>query len=280
MRLLNFLPAPPILRRTQPVPQRCQQFPRMSGVNGGIDYEIDLSTLPASLASRIAYVQSGPDSPTALITAAEQIAQASKSYPQTLPVLVDMLGFNNPPAARIAISALIQAGDTAVPPLLTGVAAFNYSVNAYALRALAGIGNPSVLQVCLACAKTGPIPNVRRAACKALASLQYADARQARIAYECLLALADAEVDWGVRYASIVGLEQFDAVKVLDEDLKRLGLKVVQAAANGEANVLSQGHDTESDGVNREISADPTVAARATLALEKMQKDCEVSVRD
>ncbi|PXF49422.1 Phycocyanobilin lyase subunit beta [Gracilariopsis chorda] len=249
----------------------------MSGVNGGIDYEIDLTTLPPSLASRISYVQNGPDSPTALISAAEEIALASKSHPQTLPVLVDMLGFNNPAAAGIAIAALVDAGDLSIPSLLTGVAAFNYSVNAYALRALAGIGNPSVLQVCLACANSGPIPNVRRAACRALGSLHYTANEHARTAYECLLTLADKEADWGVRYAAIVALEHFEAISLLDRALKELGLRVVLAAAEGNGNVLNEQQSEEGKENKIAIQSDPTVAARATVALETMRQRLEAS---
>ncbi|KAI0563147.1 phycocyanobilin lyase beta subunit [Gracilaria domingensis] len=251
----------------------------MSGVNGGIDYDVDLTTLPTALAERITYVQNGPDSPTSLISAAEQIAHATEEYPQTLPVLVDMLGYNNPPAARIAISALARAGPVAIPPLLTGVAAFNYSVNAYALRALAAIGDPSVLQVCLACAITGPIPNVRRAACKALSCLRYVQPKQASAAYECLMKLADGERDWGVRYAAIVGLERFVSLQLVDDDVRRLAYSVVHAAAEGDAHVLRDEQHDEPDGVDVRVSFDPTVAARATLALEKMQNPYEVSVQ-
>lgn len=278
MHLHAFLSPPPLPFRRSSANVCFPMRPRMSGVNGGIDYEIDLTTLPPSLASRISYVQRGPDSPTALINAAEEIAVASKAHPQTLPVLVDMLGFNNPVAAGIAISALVEAGDLSIPSLLTGVAAFNYSVNAYALRALAGIRNPSVLQVCLACAISGPIPNVRRAACRALGSLRYTSKEQARTAYKCLLTLADKEADWGVRYAAIVALEHFTAISLLDQAVKELGLRVVLAAAEGAANVLDDEQNEEATESTIEIPSDPTVAARATVALETMRQRLAASV--
>eukprot|EP00171_Calliarthron_tuberculosum_P009212 IDg9212t1 len=147
----------------------------MSGVNGGIDYDIDLDALPIALASRVRAIQRGPESPSELISAAKYIASAVPSTPETLPVLVDMLGYNNPVAARIAVDALAIAGSEAIPALLTGVGAFNYAVNAYALRALARIADPSVVSVCVACAMKGPIPGVRRAACAALAALQFSE---------------------------------------------------------------------------------------------------------
>lgn len=237
----------------------------MSGVNGGIDYDIDLSTLPAPLASRIAYIQSGPDSPTELIAAARQIAASSSTLPQTLPVLVDMLGFNNPVAASIAVDALSAAGAPAVPPLLRGVAAFNYAVNAYALRALGRVGDPAVLDVALACASRGPIPNVRRAAVRALAGLRYDNVEDAEKAYRQLLRLADAEPDWGVRYAAMAALQAFVMDELVGSALLRTALDVVAAAADGRSKVLVE----RGEGEEKEpLPVDPTVCARAFVALE------------
>lgn len=222
----------------------------MSGVNGGIDYDIDLSLLPSALSSRVRYVQQGPDSPTELINAAEVIASSVLTYPSVLPVLVDMLGFNNPVAASICVSALASAGKPAIPPLLTGVAAFNYSVNAYALRALALIGDPNTIDVCTACAVSGPIPNVRRAACKALGALRFTKEdnegedssngnkdengnvdNRAQQAFDRLLHLAQNEPDWGVRYAAIVAVEQFWAIHLLDAATLRRADDVLREAA-------------------------------------------------
>lgn len=258
----------------------------MSGVNGGIDYEIDLGTLPPALARRVRYVQDGPDSPTELIAAAGDIAGASAANPQMLPVLVDMLGFNNPVAANVAIDALVGGGKASVPSLLRGVAAFNYSVNAYALRALGRIGDPSVLDVCIACSAKGPIPNVRRAACKALAGLRLAAGEDAaERAYETLTALADAEPDWGVRYAAIVALEGFSSVEAVSEALRARAVTAVRGAANGESCVLTQdgvaySEDADGEGkVTVTAPVDPTVAARATVALEVMLKTQMVTER-
>lgn len=243
----------------------------MSGVNGGIDYDIDLSTLPSALATRIQYIQQGADSPVELIAAATEIAAALPSHPQTLPVLVDMLGFNNPVAANIAIDALVEAGSAAIPTLLTGVAAFNYAVNAYALRALARIGCPSVLPVCRACAVKGPIPNVRRAACRALSALRYTNAADAGDAYGVLIALADGEPDWGVRYAAIVALETFATVHLLPGSAVRDAVRVVQAAGDGRCGVSAQEKPEDVQGGGGSgASLDAAVAARARVAHEAM----------
>lgn len=228
----------------------------MSGVNGGIDYEIDLSLLPSTVATRVRYVQAGPDSPTELISAARAIAAAAPAHPATLPVLVDMLGFNNPVAANVAVDALSAAGPAAVAPLLSGVAAFNYAVNAYALRALGRIGDPSVIDVCIQCAEKGPIPNVRRAACRALAGLRL-EGEDAALAHRLLVELVEGEADWGVRYAAIVGVECFTATEELPVGERERGVRVLEAVARG------------GDG---DMAVDPTVAARATVALSVLQK--------
>lgn len=238
--------------------------PKMSGVNGGIDYEIDLSTLPNRLSSLIQTIQRGPDSPTELISAAHEIAAASQNVPATLPVLVDMLGFNNPVAANIAVDALASAGAPAIPSLLRGVAAFNYAVNAYALRALARIGDPSVIDVALTCAVKGPIPNVRRAAVRALGALEYKDKEESRRAFEEIVKLADAEPDWGVRYAALAALEKFTSIQSVGEDLLRVALDVVKGAAEGRAGIFVDG---------AKVDGDPTVRARAFVTLEVLERN-------
>jgi phycocyanobilin lyase subunit beta len=253
-------------------PLRCARCPMtMSGVNGGIDYEIDLTTLPSDLAARVRYVQGGPDSPNELIDSARDIATASSSYPATIPVLVDMLGFNNPIAANVAVDALVRAGDAAVPSLLSGVAAFNYAVNAYALRALGRIGDPAVLEVCIGCAEKGPIPNVRRAACRALAGLRFSEPRDATRAHAVLVALVQTEPDWGVRYAALVGLERFLCVGMLSAEERRRGISAVQLVADQlEVPVPDNGstrNDTEGP------PCDPTVVARAAVALAVMREE-------
>lgn len=250
--------------------------PHMSGVNGGIDYEINLDVLPTALAKRVRYVQGGPDSPTELIEAAREIAAASGTIPEILPVLVDMLGFNNPVAANIAIDALVRAGDVSIPSLLSGVAAFNYAVNAYALRALGRIGNASVLDVCIACAEKGPIPGVRRAACRALSGLVFHDMESAQRAFDVLITLADSEPDWGVRYAAIVALECFASWDALAGNSKTTALRVLEAAAAGLSNAVTENVKNEQSEKGEEL-CDPTVIARATIALEALTRSKSLS---
>jgi len=176
-----------------------------SGVNGGIEYELDWDAVPDALAEHVRYIQGGPDSPTALIDSTREIAASQAD--SLLPVLVDILGFNNPIAANLAVDALVQAGGRSVPFLIKGVGAFNYAVNAYALRALGRIGDPCVQEICDACARKAPIPNVRRAAILALASLRYTSEEHVRSASSAILSLLK-DPDWSVRYAAVVAYER------------------------------------------------------------------------
>lgn len=245
----------------------------MSGVNGGMEYEIDLDSLTPSLAKRVRYIQSGPDSPTELIAAARDLAAAAPTTPEMLPVLVDVLGFNNPVAADLAVDALAGVGKDAVPSLLIGVGAFNYAVNGYALRALGRVGDPAVFSVVAACAKQGPIPGVRRAACAALAGLRFTDAGDAAQGFDCLLKLADSETDWGVRYAAVVGIERFVAHELLDEQMQSAGVAVLRGIVAGKRNVL--GSEDDEDNGEDATENDPTVIARATVALEQLGQEAE-----
>lgn len=181
--------------------------PTCSGVNGGLVYELDMSAFPPPLAAAITTVRDGPDSPSALIDCATLIADAHS--PAALPVLVDILGYNNPIAAAVAVSALSrpETAAAATPLLLQGVAAFNYSVNAYALRALGALRDGGVAPVVAAAATGGPIPNVRRAAAAALARLDVPDVGGVWATLRGVA--AEAQGDWSVRYAAVAAMEEF-----------------------------------------------------------------------
>lgn len=269
------VPLPPVRHAVPLSPRTRPPLPiHMSGVNGGMEYEIDLASLSPPLARRVRYIQSGPDSPTELIAAARDLAAAAPATPAMLPVLVDVLGFNNPVAADVAVGALAAAGSAAVPSLLVGVGAFNYAVNGYALRALGRVGDPAVLSVVAACARQGPIPGVRRAACAALAGLRFERGEEAAEGFECLLALADGEADWGVRYAAVVGIERFWARGLLEGKTRRKGVEVLRGIVDGRHNVL--GDAKGEDGEVKSVESDPTVVARAIVALEALGEEAEL----
>ncbi|KAK1864285.1 hypothetical protein I4F81_006834 [Pyropia yezoensis] len=88
-----------------------------------------------------------------------------------------------------------------------GVAAFNYSVNAYALRALGALRDGGVAPVVAAAATGGPIPNVRRAAAAALARLDVPDVGGVWATLRGVA--AEAQGDWSVRYAAVAAMEEF-----------------------------------------------------------------------
>ena len=157
-----------------------------------------------------------------LITAVQQASSALELLQATAalaraadaaaaPTLVEVLGFNNPGAAVAAVDGLIAIGRPAVEPLLQ-LDPRNYGARAWAVRALAGIGDVRGLDLLIEALLTDVGPSVRRAAAKGLGSLQLAAltvGERAAIAQRCLDALVGAVSDgeWVVRYAVAVGLE-------------------------------------------------------------------------
>ena len=113
---------------------------------------------------------------TALLAATSQLASHLASSPppapQAINALVQVLGFNNPGAAVAAVDGLIACGEAAVAPLLDNLDAHNYGARAWAVRALAGIGDVRGLEL-LEQALGGDIgPSVRRAAARGLGQLR------------------------------------------------------------------------------------------------------------
>jgi phycocyanobilin lyase beta subunit len=126
--------------------------------------------------------------------------------------LVGVMGFNNPGAAVAAVDGLMACGPAAVEPLLEGLDNHNYGARAWAVRALAGIGDGRGLDL-LEEALQGDIgPSVRRAAARGLGQLRLetlAPESRAPVWNRCLDALERGSQDdeWVVRYAVVVGLE-------------------------------------------------------------------------
>ncbi|GJQ14240.1 hypothetical protein GpartN1_g6031.t1 [Galdieria partita] len=177
--------------------------PRMSGINGGIDYSLDLSIFSPEIQERIKTLQKGVQTPRELIETTRRLAD----YPDNriLPVLVDILGFNNPVAAKIAVKAIVDFGVISKGFLVKATGAFNYAVNAYALKALGLLGCPDTLEVCLHHASQGTVPNVRRAAIIAIGRLRHVETELPGVV-ESLSAFLD-QTDWSIRYAAIVSTE-------------------------------------------------------------------------
>lgn len=225
-------------------------------------------TAPSALADRIGAVQQAA-SAQALLLATRELAgllasqsSAAASDPPGLEAaiacLVEVLGFNNPGAAVAAVDGLIGLGAAAVEPLLSRLDPRNYGARAWAVRALAGIGDVRGLELLEEALATDVGPSVRRAAACGLGQLRLdplsADGRM-RIRARALAALeaACADGEWVVRYAVVVGLETL--VLAMDP-LPGERLRVLEALAG-------LGHADREDT--------PVVRMRADLASRRLQ---------
>ncbi|MBM5826307.1 MAG: HEAT repeat domain-containing protein [Cyanobacteria bacterium M_surface_10_m2_119] len=144
-----------------------------------------------------------------LLAATAALAQAPIAA--TAPVLVEVLGYNNPGAAVTAVDGLIRLGTAAVPALLE-LDPQNYGARAWAVRALAGIGDVRGLELLVEALGTDVAASVRRAAARGLGNLALGrldPAEQTSVQERCLEALlaATSDGEWVVRYAVAVGLE-------------------------------------------------------------------------
>ncbi|NJN88735.1 MAG: HEAT repeat domain-containing protein [Leptolyngbyaceae cyanobacterium SL_7_1] len=157
--------------------------------------------------------------------------------------MIQVLGYNNPAAAAVAVRGLIQLGEASVLPLLQSLDEYNYGARAYAIRALAAIADPRALEVLVAAAETDFAPSVRRAATKGLGQIRWqANAAvvsaQQRVLHSLVTIAHDA--DWSLRYAAIAGLQALgtaaaDLVPAIVEQCRLIqasdGDVVVQARA-------------------------------------------------
>lgn len=150
------------------------------------------------------------DSAERLTKALWKLAQARS--PEAIPTLIEALGFNNPGAAVAGVEGLVALGEIAVVPLLKQLDGFNYGARAWALRALAKIGDPRGLELLLDTAAHDFALSVRRAAASGLGNILWEkmDSEERATAqekvYQTLLeVLTDPE--WVVRYAGVVGMQ-------------------------------------------------------------------------
>nr|WP_254217340.1 HEAT repeat domain-containing protein [Synechococcus sp. CCY 9618] len=184
-------------------------------------------------------------------------AAAPGADPAGITCLVQVLGFNNPGAAVAAVDGLIAVGADAVEPLLQGLDEHNYGARAWAVRALAGIGDVRGLSLLEGALGQDIGPSVRRAAARGLGQLRFGDlphAERASVRERCLLALEGGRADgeWVVRYAVAVALEA-------------LGAPLERHDPHGERAVRSLrvlGHPDQ--------EPTPVVRLRAALALERL----------
>ncbi|MCT7967399.1 HEAT repeat domain-containing protein [Laspinema sp. D1] len=150
------------------------------------------------------------DSAERLTIALWKLAQARS--PEAIPTLIEALGFNNPGAAVAGVEGLIALGEPAVVPLLKQLDGFNYGARAWALRALAKIGDPRGLELLLDTAAHDFALSVRRAAASGLGNILWENmepedrATAQEKVYQTLLEVLE-DPEWVVRYAGVVGMQ-------------------------------------------------------------------------
>ena len=210
--------------------------------------------MDSPVAARIAALQQA-GSALSLLQATQELASCADA--SAAPVLVEVLGFNNPGAAVAAVEGLISLGTAAVDALLQ-LDPENYGARAWAVRALAGIGDVRGLELLLDALGSDVAASVRRAAAKGLGQLQLAElppAQQQDVQRQCLGALlaATSDGEWVVRYAVTVGLELLAAglpAGSPERQLAQQGLLRLQEATDG---------------------TPPVVQRRAKLALSRLE---------
>lgn len=176
----------------------------------------------------------------ALLTAVEAVAAVKA--PEAVTLLVAALGYNNPGVAVAAVDGLIAIGEPAVEPLLVLLDDVNYGARAWAIRALAGIGDPRGLSVLLTAAKDDFALSVRRAAARGLGTIVWEampPESRSSAQLDCLtvlLAAAKGDPEWVVRYAAVSGLQNLGRSLCLTQPHQRLDLKIqLQGLAAQEA---------------------------------------------
>ena len=151
--------------------------------------------------------------------------------------LVQVLGFNNPGAAVAAVDGLIGLGAPAVDPLLARLDPRNYGARAWAVRALAGIGDVRGLALLEEALASDVGPSVRRAAARGLGQLRLTPLEpgerppiRTRALSALLAGCGDGE--WVVRYAVAVGLESLVAAMEPLPQERREALSALEAMAH------------------------------------------------
>jgi phycocyanobilin lyase subunit beta len=201
-------------------------------------------SMDSPVAARIAALQQA-GSALALLQATRELASCADA--SAAPVLVEVLGFNNPGAAVAAVKGLISLGAAAVDALLQ-LDPVNYGARAWAVRALAGIGDVRGLELLLDALGSDVAASVRRAAAKGLGQMQLAELppdQQQDVQRQCLGALlaATSDGEWVVRYAVAVGLELLAAglpPHLPEWQQARAGLVTLLAAAADNAPVVQR----------------------------------------
>jgi phycocyanobilin lyase beta subunit len=214
-----------------------------------------------TLAERIRAVREAA-SAEALLLATRSLAETDHGERidgNAIDCLVEVLGFNNPGAAVAAVDGLIRLGPAAVDPLLRRLDPRNYGARAWAVRALAGIGDVRGLTLLEEALASDVGPSVRRAAACGLGRLHLEDLpteERGTVRSRALEGLLAACVDgeWVVRYAVAVGLESLAGGMDPEPEQRRALLAALEELADPE----------------REET--PVVRLRARLATQRLQE--------
>jgi phycocyanobilin lyase beta subunit len=162
------------------------------------------------------------DTPEQLVTAVKNLATAKDAA--AISTLIAVFGYNNPTAAAIASTALVEMGEVAVPQLLTQIDDYNYGARAYSIRTLAAIADPRALDVLIDAAAIDFAPSVRRAAAKGLGNLHWhklefpENQTAIKRAWETLVFVSQ-DPEWSIRYAAIVGLQGLAKIPDLQQPI-------------------------------------------------------------
>jgi phycocyanobilin lyase beta subunit len=195
------------------------------------------------------------DSKVGLVMAVRALATAKDA--RAIPTLIQVLGYNNPGAALAAVDGLVALGDQSVPMLLAQIDDYNYGARAWAIRALAMVGDPRALPVLLDTTRNDFALSVRRAAARGIGCMNWSklsqadrDAAQAEV-LETLLHTSTTDSEWVVRYAAVVGLQAL--------------AKALTPSGGGSCEQILVNLNTIATQ-----DATPTVQARARLACEEL----------
>lgn len=155
------------------------------------------------------------DSAQSLLAAVANLAAARTEG--AIPTLVEVLGYNNPGAAVVAVEGLIDIGEPAVPYLLENLDSYNYGARAWAIRVFAGIGDPRSFHLLSETAITDFSQSVRRAATRGLGTIRWSNLPpQERLPAQekalTTLILASNDEEWVVRYAAVVSLQSLSSL--------------------------------------------------------------------
>jgi len=177
------------------------------------------------------------DSAEGLLNSVKALAAAGST--EAIPTLITVLGYNNPGAAVAAVDGLIQVGEPAVLPLLEQLDGYNYGARAWAVRALAGIGDPRGLNILLDAAANDFALSVRRAAARGLGTICWelmpaAQIPESQKNVSQTLLQASQDPEWVVRYAAVGGLQALASAAVQPDWLSQVLSRLEEIASGDE----------------------------------------------